>query len=255
MGCGASANKAEPEKKDAPAAAAAAGAEAGAEPKDGKSKEVLGCLEMYFQELQKFTEQELKDLKEAAALRKKKDSAGVVKLNTEIKANRGAFKVKGDGLLKDCFEAADTSEDGYLTKEEAAKLFNTLVAEQGEYLGIMAKAEQRRMLARELGMSKKMFAMYDVEDEEAVKKQMEDDAKEDARKGAEEIDKAMQEALANYKAQKKSRDAAAFKILDKTGDGRVEKKEFLAVFDSTSDIYEAFLTALGLCDEASPTPA
>jgi len=44
------------------------------------------------------------------------------------------------------------------------------------------------------------------------------------------------------------RDKAAFAVLDTSSDGRIQKKEFLAAFDSTSDVYEAFLTALGLCN-------
>lgn len=226
MGCGASTAKA----ADAPAEQSAGQA----------------SMEMYFQELKKFTDEEMKTLCEIEKLKPTGDAAGIVKKQTEMKANRGAFKVTADRLLTECFKAGDVTGDGFLSKEESAKVFAIIVDEKADYLTIMASEEQRRVLATELGMAKKVFDKYDVQDEAAVKKQIEDEAKSEVKRSADEIDKGMKAALANYKAQKTGRDKAAFAVLDKSGDGRVNKKEFEAAFDTTTDTYEAFLTALGL---------
>jgi len=232
MGCGAGTAKA----VDAPAEQSAGQA----------------SMEMYFQELKKFTDDEMKTLLEIEKLKAKGDAAGIVKKHTEVKANRGAFKVTADRLLIEVFQAGDASGDGFLEKEESAKVFANIVDEQAEYITIMVNEEQRRMLATELGMAKKVFDKYDVQDEEAVKKQIEDESKSEAKRSADEIDKGMKAALANYKAQKTGRDKAAFAVLDKSGDGRINKKEFQAAFDTTTDTYEAFFTALGLFEAPAP---
>lgn len=205
-------------------------------------------LQMYFQELEKFTNLELQELEEVSKLQSKGDVAAIIEKQKSIKANRTAFKVTAEKLLNSCFDHHDVSGDGILSKEESANLFGYIVAENSDYLSTMAKAETRRMLAEDLGMSKKMFDKYDIEDEEVVRKKLEEGKKAEAKRNMADIDAGMKKAIESYKAEKLVRDKAAFAVLDTSSDGRIQKKEFLAAFDSTSDVYEAFLTALGLCN-------
>lgn len=208
---------------------------------------------MYFQLLEQFSDDELIDLIEMESLKAKGDFAGVSAMQTTTKAKRTAFKVEADKLLRECFDASDESQDGVLSKEESAKMFAAIVDVQGKFLPILVKEEQRRILSHELGFSKAMFTTYDIANEEAVRKQVEDDAKSEAKRNSEAIDKLVKDALADYKAQKQSRDAAAFKVLDKSGDGQVIKKEFMAAFNPDSEICEAFRGALLSLEKGEPT--
>lgn len=203
-------------------------------------------MEMYFQELQKFTEDEMNGLMEMEKLKEAGDAKGIAEKQKDMKNKRTAFKVKADRLLKEVFEAGDTSDDGFLSKEESSKVFATLVNEESEYMTLMAKEEQRMILADELGMSKKFFDSVELENEDAIRKKLEDESKAEAKRGSEEIDKAMKAKLADYKAQKLGRDKAAFAVLDTSSDGRINVKEFKAAFDTTSETHEKFMAALGL---------
>lgn len=244
----------------APAPAAAPAAEpAAAAPAASKKKELAGdeSMEMYFQELKAFTIDEMGDLEEIDGLQAKgaESAKALVLKQTDMKSKRTAFKVKADRLLKECFEAGDVSGDGFLSKEESARVFAKITDANADYLAIIAKEETRRILASELGVSRKVFETIDVQDEEAIIKKLEEQSKEEARRNAASIDQGMKDALESYKAEKKGRDEAAFKVLDKSGDGKISTKEFINAFDTTSDTYEQFLTALGLFDAPAAAAA
>lgn len=239
MGGGASSAPAGAKEAEEAKAAEVGAASLGAEGGDS--------LEMYFQELKKFTDQEMKDLEEMDKLLKKDDSLKEVQQKQiEIKGNRGSFKVTAGRLLNECFSAWDTTGDGFLGPDESAKAFAFVIDEKAEYLGTMAKQEQSRMLADTLGLSAAMFDKFDCDDEAAVKAKLEEDKKAEAKRTGEEIDKAMVAAIEDYKKNKDIRNKVAFAVLDRSSDGRINKKEFMQAFDTTTPVYDQFLTALGL---------
>merc|ERR1711907_749815 len=117
------------------------------------------------------------DLEEIDGLQAKgaESAKALVLKQTDMKSKRTAFKVKAERLLKECFEAGDISGDGFLSKEESARIFAKITDQQSDYLAIIAKEETRRILAAELGVSKKVFEAIDVQDEEAVRKKLEEE--------------------------------------------------------------------------------
>jgi len=151
-------------------------------------------LQMYFQELETFTDLEIQELDEVRKLHATDDVAAIIEKQKSIKANRTAFKVTAEKLLHASFDHHDVSGDGILSKEESANVFANIVAENSGYLSTMAKAEERRILAEDLGMSKKMFDKYDVEDEESVRKKLEDAKKAEAKRNMADIDAAMKKS-------------------------------------------------------------
>jgi Ca2+-binding EF-hand superfamily protein len=207
--------------------------------------ECIDALNLYFQEMEKAMDQELQNLRTIAKLKKAGQTEEIVEKVTEMKANRGAFKIISEKMLKEAFDCVDANDDGLICKEESQKLFACIVDENSQHLATMAKAEVRRLLARNLAFTKKMC---DAPDEEAMKKQLEEEQKEDARREYEEIDRDMNTAIETYKKNKETCDKAAFKVLDASGDGRITRKEFMATFDPESNTYQGFLAALGLYD-------
>jgi hypothetical protein len=261
MGCGASSGpskapepgKGEDVPQPKPGASAASEEKAkpateGAEVDQGtKGKQ---SMEMYFQELQKFTKAEMKTLKEIEALNREGKKEEAADKQKDLTTDRTAFGVTSQRLLKEVFDFGDSDSDETLSPEESKKVFEYIVDEKADYISVIMESETRRSVAHQLGLSRRFMEVMKMDEAEmteelkAEKKLLEMQAAKDSA----EVEKSMKEALDNYKAQKHSRDKKAFEVLDTGKDGRISKKEFMAAFDPSSDTYKKFLEALGLYD-------
>lgn len=212
-----------------------------------KKGEGSPSLNEYFQELRQFTEEEIENLEKLEVLEKSKKTEEAVQLRTKIKASRQAFKKVRERLLKDSFDHHDVSGDGILSEEESSTVFTHITQEKREHDKILALVEVRKELAHDLGMSKRAFENMDIPNEETIRKKCEDAEKDEAKRQKADIQKALDKALEDYRLNKVARDKVAFGILDQSKNSRIEKKEFLAAFDPTSEIHEQFMEALGLC--------
>merc|ERR1719253_112190 len=163
-----------------------------------------------------------------------------------IKAKREAFDKVADRLLKESFDHHDISGDGVLSEEESKKVFEHLVEEKSERDATMAKSEQRRIMAAELGLQRGFFKKEDIKNEEEVQKGAENIVKEEFTAKISEIQKRMERNLADYRANKAERDKVAFEVMDTSNDGRIVKKEFLSAFEAGSEINQKLMAALGL---------
>merc|ERR1712046_378637 len=66
--------------------------------------------------------------------------------------------------------------------------------------------------------------------------------------------KMMEKSKEDYLANKAERDAAAFKVVDTSGDGTLQENEFLAAFEPETEKNSAFMKALGFAPEmTAPT--
>merc|ERR1712232_248973 len=102
---------------------------------------------------------------------------------------------------------------GVLDKDEAATFFGHLVSEE------KVPADQR----------------------ESVKAQIQTQI-EEAKK---QVNEMADGKAAEYAKDKKAKDDAAFKIIDTSGDGSIQKDEFIAALDPSNKKNDAFMKALG----------
>lgn len=178
---------------------------------------------------------------------KNKKAEEVSQLMVTLKADRSAFVKVRNKLLSDSFDHHDISNDGILSEAESTLVFEHITQEKRDHDKILSLIEVRRELAFDLGMSKQIFENIDIPNEEAIRKKLEEEEKAEAKRQKDDIEKALSKALEDYRANKEARNKVAFGVLDASKNGRVEKKEFLAAFDPTSDIHDKFMDALGLC--------
>lgn len=200
-------------------------------------------LNQFFLEFQKYTDEELDDLRKYCEC---KDAEKEQAMKAMIKAKREAFDKVADRLLKESFDHHDISGDGVLSEEESKKVFEHLVEEKSERDATMAKSEQRRIMAAELGLQRGFFKKEDIKNEEEVQKGAENIVKEEFTAKISEIQKRMERNLADYRANKAERDKVAFEVMDTSNDGRIVKKEFLSAFEAGSEINQKLMAALGL---------
>lgn len=212
-----------------------------------KKGEGAPSLNEYFEKLREFVSEEIENLTKLNKAQKDKNVEEVTLINTRIKANRGAFKKVREKLLADSFNHHDISGDGILSEDESKLVFTHITEEKRGHDKVLADDEVRRELAFDLGQSRKLFDGIDIPNEEEIRKKIESEEKAEATRQRADIEKDMKKALEDYQANKAARDKVAFAILDASGNGRIEKKEFLAAFDPTSEVHDKFMGALGLC--------
>lgn len=200
-------------------------------------------LNQFFLEFQKYTDEELVDLMKYC---EEKDQEKLEAMKAMIRAKREAFDKVAARLLKESFDHHDISGDGVLSEEESKRVFEHIVEEKSERDATMAKSEQRRIMAAELGLQRGFFKKEDIKNEEEVQKGAENIIKEDFKAKVGEIEERMKRNLADYRANKAERDKVAFEVMDTSNDGRIVKKEFLAAFEAGSELNKKLMAALGL---------
>lgn len=158
-------------------------------------------------------------------------------------------KEKLKPLIEKSFDHHDSKKNGVLDAEEAAVFFSHVVAEQEAFLEtfmsfIVLASLQPMMLMLQAsleGMDAEQRKKASLDMGEQVKKAV-DGVRAEVAKMAEE-----------YKANKSERDAAAFKVVDTSGDGTLQIGEVVAAFTPDTPLNEAFMKALGF--EKNEPPA
>jgi Ca2+-binding EF-hand superfamily protein len=208
-------------------------------------------LNEYFDKQREFTDEEIKDLKQLAALKKKakKDPGAAAEAKvvyTQLQSKRQAFVKVRIQLLTDSFKHHDKSGDGKLSEEESKIVFTHITQEKRGHDQVLANECVRKELMADLGMNKLVFEAVNIPSEDEIKKQYDTEEKAEAEMQYDDVKKKVDQLLADYTKNKEARDRAAFMVLDKSRDGRINKKEFLEAFDPTSPLHVAFMSALGL---------
>jgi len=149
-----------------------------------------------------------------------------------------AALVKQKELMGKSFDNHDTGGNGLLEKDEATVFFKNLLAEQGGLMENMFAIGLKSSTDKVIEETRKSTDFPEEQKADLIaemRKRMEDMVA-DAKKN-------ITAALEDYKANKDERDAAAFKVVDTSGNGTLERAEFLEAFsfgsDKNSQVFEA----------------
>merc|ERR1711976_1054617 len=120
------------------------------------------------------------------------------------------------------FDHHDKKGNGVLDKEEASAFFEHLLEANGAMFENIVEVGMRIPIE---AMIKDLKAAKDISDEE--KSQAIASMKEGIQETIKEQKAATAQQVEEYKANKAERDAAAFKVVDTSGDGTLQREEFL----------------------------
>lgn len=212
---------------DAPAADAAAG-DAAAKPAEKAA--AVSFIAEYFDKAQARTEALMADQAKLIEIITNPESAK--KFQDECNA---WFEADAKPLLEKSFKEHDTKGTGVLDKEEAAAFFANLIDEDTQLSKAMSASAGATAVRGQLK----------ADNPEASDQQVEDRVK----KAIEGRNAEIQKKQDAYTADKAGRDAAAFKVLDVSGDGTLDLKEFLAAFEPENKKNIELHLALGFLTE------
>jgi len=212
---------------DAPAADAAAG-DAAAKPAEKAA--AVSFIAEYFDKAQARTEALMADQAKLIEIITNPESAK--KFQDECNA---WFEADAKPLLEKSFKEHDTKGTGVLDKEEAAAFFANLIDEDTQLSKAMSASAGATAVRGQLK----------ADNPEASDQQVEDRVK----KAIEGRNAEIQKKQDAYTADKAARDAAALKVLDVSGDGTLDLKEFLAAFEPENKKNIELHLALGFLTE------
>lgn len=152
-------------------------------------------------------------------------------------------------LIERAFNYYDANKDGVIDSVESSRLFENLVSQNSNFHKFALISFTRQSLERaitpleeqirELGGSKAV---------QAHKK-----AQQDLKRFLEDVicivETILEGVQQDYSRNKKTRDAAAFRLLDVDHDGRLQKSEVLAAFTPKSEKMQRFMAAFGFDEE------
>eukprot|EP00747_Dinoflagellata_sp_TGD_P164624 gnl/TRDRNA2_/TRDRNA2_184812_c0_seq1.p1 gnl/TRDRNA2_/TRDRNA2_184812_c0~~gnl/TRDRNA2_/TRDRNA2_184812_c0_seq1.p1 ORF type:complete len:291 (+),score=69.95 gnl/TRDRNA2_/TRDRNA2_184812_c0_seq1:53-925(+) len=141
-------------------------------------------------------------------------------------------------LIKASFDRHDKDNGGTLSKEEAAKFFSNVVAEQGAFAEMAAAVTVKSSMS----MVMQYLAGMSPEAKAAKQKEMNENFKEKVDAITDKVAK----MVINYKLNKAANDAKAFKVMDQSGDGTLDFRDFLDALEPGGSKNVAFLEALGI---------
>jgi len=216
----------------AAAEADAAPAEVAAQDDGAAETDQRPSLAVYFDRAEQRAKALLED--EEKLMQVALDPAQASKLKEESKE---WFEKEAKPLLEKAFKQHDTKNTGVLDKEEAAAFFAHLVHEETD----MAKAMSALSIEAGIRLNIALLEGLSDEDRAGLKPQIESQMKE-AIKTAKAV---VQTKEDKYKADKAAHDAAAFKVLDTSGDGSVQLPEFIAAFEPETPMNINLHIALG----------
>jgi len=157
-----------------------------------------------------------------------------------------AAMIKAAPLLSKSFDHHDTKKNGVLDAHEAAVFFQNLMTKlEGWLKRMMDRAVLPTLEAQVTSQIGEAVAQFPAKQQ----RQMEEKVKDIMRKVVSSFKEEFEGILKTYRAEKKQRDAAAFKVLDVNGDGKLQKKEFLEAFSFGEEKNTLFLLALGFNPE------
>lgn len=162
--------------------------------------------------------------------------------------SRQALEEETDRLLDSSFDHHDKSGDGILSPTESRVFFSHLVnvkvgsdkafAAWSLNVTIEAGIEAIEKFTKRLGHT------LSSKDKDEIKKQ--------SVQALRDLKDQMNQAIADYEADKENRDRKAFDLIDVNKDGMLQKKEFIAVFDVLNGSRQAVLfKVLGFTIESS----
>lgn len=156
-------------------------------------------------------------------------------MQTYLKDNHEWYETVGKPVLKKSFELHDTKKTGVLDAEEAKLFFSHLVHEECGTEVALAKSQAAQQAQSMMGMLVAMLPPEQMEEQiETIKAEVLDSMKKDA-----------EQKVERYRKNKDEHDAAAFKLIDLNGDGRLQLEEFLAFFEPSTDKNNELMNALG----------
>jgi len=143
-------------------------------------------------------------------------------------------------LLGKSFDHHDKAGNGVLDKEEAAVFFKHLLGANGAMMETIVETGVRIPLEKIIKDIKASTEMGDEEKAAAIaetKTQLQEMV--DAQKAA------TASQMADYKDNKAERDAKAFKVVDTSGDGTLQRGEFMAALEFGSEKNQLLMSELG----------
>lgn len=196
------------------------------------------ALHQYFEEQIKLTKEETKKLQQnvMGTLSMIGDPEALKKHQDELTAKMHGILIP---LIEKIFGLHDTLKNNVLEPSESRLFFEHYIAEQGQFL----VALQAYMVKAGLEESMKMMAamMGGKVDQKEIQAQVDDQV--------EKLAKLVEEQTNEYVANKVERDAAAFKVLDISGDGKIQKPDVVQALLPNTDKNKEFLNALGVNPE------
>eukprot|EP00930_Biecheleria_cincta_P030000 TRINITY_DN2081_c0_g1_i1.p1 TRINITY_DN2081_c0_g1~~TRINITY_DN2081_c0_g1_i1.p1 ORF type:complete len:224 (+),score=73.39 TRINITY_DN2081_c0_g1_i1:67-738(+) len=140
------------------------------------------------------------------------------------------------------FDHHDKDNSGHLDVAEAKRLF-------GNYVTLYIKFHEKndvKLVKSQMAQALKLMApMLEMLGADAKK-----ELKQQEKAAIAEIHKKMKEKRENYMSNRDTMDEEAFKTLDCSKDGKVQKKDFVDSLTPQTDIYNRMHLALGLMDAA-----
>lgn len=144
-------------------------------------------------------------------------------------------------FLGKSFDHHDKKGNGVLDKEEASAFFEHLLEANGAMFQNIVEVEMRIPIE---AMIKDFKASKDLSDEEKAKAIA--GMKEGLQETINEQKAATAKQVEEYKANKAERDAAAFKVVDTSGDGTMQREEFLDALKFGSEKNGLLMEAIGI---------
>jgi len=222
-----------PEKAEK-AATEAAPAEAAPKPQEAEDlAKSAPYLAEYFAKAQARTEALIGDQERLMAIAMDPEAQKKIK-----EESQEWFKTEARPLLEKSFKHHDYRTSDTLDPEEAGKFFQHMISAETQ----LAKAMSALAIEAGIKMSMQMLEnMLGPEERIELKAQIEAQIQK-----AIEVAKAeVQKKEDNYMANKAENDKAAFKVLDRNGDGTIQLQEFLAAFEPETERNVELHLALG----------
>lgn len=163
---------------------------------------------------------------------------------TKLKEFRDEQAKKVDQLreiIPKSFEYHDTTKDGVLSVEESQVLFTHFVERLVPHTTRFACKGLEQMIDLQANMMKQALG-----DDEAKVKEVNEKRADALRQAQEQVITSFKEKEEAYTSDKVAKDAAAFAVLDKNGDGKLTKEMVVDGLCPGTDIHYEFMVALGM---------
>lgn len=171
------------------------------------------------------------------------DDNGMAELKKKHDENMAKQRKTLQPLIEKSFDYHDTLKNKVLEPDESKLFFEHYVAEQGEFFVALQASMHKKIIEINMQM------MAGLMGGQVDKKQMQKNVQAQVDAHVAKIKKLVDEQIASYTADKASRNAAAFKVLDVNGDGKLQKDEVVEALIPDTDKNKQFVSALGINPE------
>jgi len=160
----------------------------------------------------------------------------------KIQKQQDEFKPKLIAEIEKSFDNHDHNKDGVLSTQEAQEFFQ-------HYVDLFIQFHEKydlEMVKTQMAMAKKMGNAFAGMMDKDMKKELNNQMKEQAKVATEQVKKSLAAKRDDYKANKEQKDAEAFKVIDVSADGKVQRQELIEAFRFESEKNVKVHQALGL---------